>query len=60
MCSSDLRNLLLYENKKWSAPVEKVLRIRMLTLSHDVEVPLDQFDFVRKQNQEPDPATRHQ
>jgi hypothetical protein len=51
-------NLLLYENKRWAPPVEKVLRIRMLTLTHDVEVPLDQFDFVRQQNAGPasDPA----
>ena len=51
------RSLLLYENKEWAAPVEKVLRIRMLTLSHDVEVPLDQFDFVRKQSAGPAPVT---
>lgn len=44
------RSLLLYENKKWSLPVDKLLHIRMLTLSHDVEVPLDDFDFVGKQN----------
>ena len=47
------RNLLLYENMQWAAPVDKVLHIRMLTLSHDVEVPLDQFDFVRKANTAP-------
>jgi len=29
----------------------------MLTLSHDVEVPLDQFDFVRKQSAGPAPVT---
>jgi hypothetical protein len=54
------RSLLLYENKQWAAPVERVLRIRMLTLSHDVEVPLDQFDFVRKQNAGPLPAMGNQ
>ena len=47
------RNLLLYENKQWAAPEDRVLRIRMLTLSHDVEVPLDQFDFVHKPNTAP-------
>jgi hypothetical protein len=54
------RSLLLYENKEWAAPVEKVLRIRMLTLSHDVEVPLDQFDFVRKQSAGPAPIMGNQ
>ena len=36
-------SLLLYENKQWTPPVDKVLRIRMLTLSHDIVVPIEQF-----------------
>jgi hypothetical protein len=40
-------DLLLYENKSWSPPVSKWLTIRMLTLPHDIVVPLDRFDFVR-------------
>lgn len=40
--------LLLYENKDWAPPADKVLRLRMLTLSHDIVVPLDKFDFVAK------------
>jgi len=37
-------NLLLYENKRWAPPADKVLRIRMLTLPHDIVVPFDQFE----------------
>ena len=37
-------NLLLYENKHWAPPTDKVLRIRMLTLPHDIVVPFDQFE----------------
>jgi hypothetical protein len=44
------RSLLLYENKQWAAPAGKVLMIRMLTLHHDIVVPLDDFDFVHGQN----------
>lgn len=36
-------NLLLYENKEWTPPTEKELRIRMLTLPHDIVVPFGQF-----------------
>jgi hypothetical protein len=36
-------NLLLYENKQWTPPTEKELRIRMLTLPHDIVVPFGQF-----------------
>ncbi len=36
-------SLLLYENKDWTAPVDKALRIRMLTLPHDIVVPIEQF-----------------
>jgi hypothetical protein len=39
-------NLLLYENKLWAPPTDKFLRIRMLTLDHDVVVPFDQFELV--------------
>jgi hypothetical protein len=37
-------SLLLYENKRWAPPADKVLRIRMLTLPHDIVVPFDQFE----------------
>jgi hypothetical protein len=37
-------NLLLYENKRWAPPTDNVLRIRMLTLPHDIVVPFDQFE----------------
>jgi hypothetical protein len=37
-------SLLLYENKLWAPPADKVLRIRMLTLPHDIVVPFDQFE----------------
>lgn len=40
-------SLSLYENKNWAPPENKLLRIRMLTLPHDIEVPLDRFEFVR-------------
>lgn len=40
------RSLLVYENKQWAPPVDRVLTIRMLTLDHDIVVPLDDFDFV--------------
>jgi hypothetical protein len=33
-------SLLLYENKNWSPPTGGMLRIRMLTLPHDIEIPL--------------------
>lgn len=36
-------SLLLYENKEWTAPADKVLRIRMLTLPNDIVVPVEQF-----------------
>jgi len=46
------RGLLLYENKNWAPPTGKFLRVRMLTLNHDIVVPLDHFHFVAK----PEPA----
>jgi hypothetical protein len=36
-------SLLLYENKQWAPPTDKVLRIRMLTLPYDIVVPVEQF-----------------
>jgi hypothetical protein len=39
-------SLLLYENKQWTPPADKVLRIRMLTLPHDIVVPIEQFGLV--------------
>jgi hypothetical protein len=39
-------NLLLYENKLWAPPADKFLRIRMLTLDHDLVVPFSQFELV--------------
>jgi hypothetical protein len=47
-------SLLLYENKQWAPPTDSVLRLRMLTLNHDIVVPMGSFDFVEKQS----PATR--
>jgi hypothetical protein len=38
-------SLLLYENKQWTLPEGKELRIRMLTLPHDIVVPIEQFGF---------------
>jgi len=37
-------NLLLYEKKNWVPPQGGSLRIRMLTLPHDIEIPMDQLD----------------
>jgi hypothetical protein len=39
-------NLRLYENELWAPPTGKFLTIRMLTLDHDLVVPLSQFDIV--------------
>jgi hypothetical protein len=36
-------SLLLYENKQWTPPADKLLRIRMLTLPYDIVVPIDDF-----------------
>jgi hypothetical protein len=38
--------LLLYENQQWVVPADKFLRIRMMTLNHDLMVPFSQFDLV--------------
>jgi len=42
------QSLRLYENVQWAPPADKFLRIRMMTLDHDIVVPLDRFDFVRQ------------
>lgn len=36
-------SLLLYENKQWTPPTDKVLRIRMLTLPYDIVVPMEEL-----------------
>ena len=40
--------LLLYENKQWTPPTDKLLRIRMLTLPYDIVVPIDDFDLGKR------------
>jgi dolichyl-phosphate-mannose-protein mannosyltransferase len=42
------KSLQLYENKGWAPPEDKFLRIRMLTLNHDIVLPLDHFEFAQK------------
>ncbi|HTS35578.1 MAG TPA: glycosyltransferase family 39 protein [Candidatus Solibacter sp.] len=42
-------NLLLYENKQWTPPSDKMLRIRMLTLPKDIVVPFEQFEVQQGQ-----------
>jgi hypothetical protein len=37
-------SLLLYVNKQWAPPTDKMLRIRMLTLPFDIVVPVEQFE----------------
>ena len=46
-------NLALYENAAWTAPTEKYLRVKMLTLDHDIVVPMDRFVV----GDAPNPAT---
>jgi len=36
-------DLNVYENSAWTQPTEKYLRIKMLTLDHDIVVPMDRF-----------------
>jgi hypothetical protein len=36
-------NLLLYDKKNWTPPKCGVLKIRMLTLPHDIEIPLGEL-----------------
>jgi hypothetical protein len=38
-------SLLLYANKEWTPPADKLLRIRMLTLPCDIVVLIDDFDL---------------
>jgi hypothetical protein len=38
-------DLALYENTAWAPPAEKFLRIKMLTLNHDIVVPMDRFNL---------------
>jgi len=38
--------LQIFRNLKWAPPTEKFLRIKMLTLSNDIVVPLDRFSGV--------------
>lgn len=56
----DANNLTLavYENTAWAPPTEKFLRIRMLTLSHDIIVPFDRYSFVGEESQAAKPAQR--
>jgi len=41
------QSLLLYENKQWAPPTAAMLKIRMLTLPHDIEVPFSRFEAGR-------------
>lgn len=36
--------LVVYENMAWAPPSEKFLNIKMLTLSHDIVIPMDRFN----------------
>ena len=36
-------SLVLYENMKWAPPTGQYLRIKMLTMGHDIVVPWDSF-----------------
>jgi hypothetical protein len=38
-------DLNVYENSAWTLPTEKYLRIRMLTLDHDIVVPMNRFNL---------------
>ena len=38
-------DLVLYENMAWTKPSEKFLRIKMLTINHDIVVPMDRFNL---------------
>jgi hypothetical protein len=41
-------SLLLYENKQWTPPTDRVLRIRMLTLPYDIVVPIDELGLGKR------------
>jgi dolichyl-phosphate-mannose-protein mannosyltransferase len=47
-------DLLVYENTAWSPPSEKFLRVRMLTLNHDIVVPMDRFNL----SDDPNPVAK--
>jgi hypothetical protein len=51
-------NLLLYENQQWAPPGDKFLRIRMLTLNHDLVVPFSQFELAGTAAAPPDAAAK--
>lgn len=38
-------DLNVFENSAWTQPTDKYLRIKMLTLDHDIVVPMDRFRF---------------
>jgi hypothetical protein len=38
-------DLLLYENEEWAPPADKFLKIRMMSLNHDLVVPFSQFEL---------------
>lgn len=42
---SNSLDLVLYENMAWTPATEKFLRIKMLTLDHDIVVPMDRFNL---------------
>ena len=35
--------LLAYENRNYAPPLAKILTINMLTMSHNITVPVDRF-----------------
>jgi len=41
--------LLVFENLNWAPPLDKFLRIRMLTLGQDIVVPFGDFKFAQSQ-----------
>lgn len=52
-------SLVAYENTAWAPPIAKFLRIKMLTLDHDIVVPLDKFvqdDGVKPEPRPGDPG----
>lgn len=52
------QSLRLYENTQWTPPVDKFLKIPMMTLNQDIVVPLDQFDFVKGEVQATKPEEK--
>jgi hypothetical protein len=41
--SSSFANLVLYENLNWTPPTAKYMRVKMLTMDHDITVPWASF-----------------